>query len=29
MSGHLPGSKSFTRYYDVSEELQKQAIDKM
>lgn len=27
MSGHVPGSKSFTRYYDVSEELQLKAIN--
>jgi integrase len=27
MSGHEPGSKSFTRYYDVSKELQEQAIN--
>lgn len=26
MSGHIQGSKAFTRYYDVSTELQKQAI---
>ena len=29
MSGHEPGSKSFTRYYDVSKELQQQAINKL
>ncbi|KAF0195659.1 MAG: integrase [Bacteroidetes bacterium] len=27
MSGHTKGSKAFNRYYDVSEDLQKQAID--
>jgi integrase len=27
MSGHVPGSKAFSRYYEVSKELQKQAID--
>jgi integrase len=27
MSGHIKGSKAFTRYYGVSAELQKQAID--
>jgi len=27
MSGHIQGSKAFTRYYDVSKELQQQAIN--
>lgn len=27
MSGHIQGSKAFTRYYDVSKELQQKAID--
>jgi hypothetical protein len=27
MSGHIQGSKAFTRYYDVSTELQQQAIN--
>jgi len=29
MSGHVPGSKAFTRYYDVSSDLQKDAISKL
>lgn len=29
MSGHVQGSKAFTRYYDVSPELQKKAIRKL
>ena len=27
MSGHVAGSKAFTRYYDVSKELQQDAIN--
>jgi len=29
MSGHVPGSKAFTRYYDVSSDLQVEAINKL
>jgi len=29
MSGHAPGSKAFTRYYNVSNDLQKDAINKL
>jgi integrase len=29
MSGHVAGSKAFTRYYDVSKELQQEAISKL
>jgi integrase len=29
MSGHVAGSKAFTRYYDVSKELQQDAISKL
>jgi len=29
MTAHSPGSKAFTRYYDISEELQQAAIDKL
>ncbi len=29
MSGHVAGSKAFTRYYDVSKELQQDAINKL
>ncbi len=29
MSGHVPGSKAFARYYDVSKDLQQEAISKL